>query len=684
MTDPITSGPPAGPADPGASIPSLVEAYRRRRDALRAQMDGLSALQDDIRTAASREGREIIEQARRDVRQTILEARQRLLTLADEVQAALDAELRAVDGSRGQPDGRSAPIHGPHVAGTEALGDLHLDLGAILEWSEPDLATLDNDVKELAAVLASPLDAQLVVSDPYGFPSEAFLLADPADPSTESAAVTPVEAGPIAPPASPASSGTRLASPVGPPARSVAPSGRPQPDARPLAPGPAAPAATELPAPSEPRHAARPFDAPERERHPSGHGEPSGRQNASPRPPSSNRSGEFPAVPAGSGSAAAATAAPRQATDLSALVTEIVAHGEDTRAAGLSRGEVADPDDPPAPRPSRSWRAEALFTAAAMPVSRGSRLVGWLAARGHLLPVAVGLVVTLMVIASWFRESPDPDMVPVDIALRSEEAGAGEGGSAERVGESPVRRAGAEAPLRVEARREVWVQVTVDGRQGAGRTLRAGEAQSIAATREVVIRAGDAGALWVSFRGGAAEPLGPDGRVLTRSFPLGSAQGANLVGTGSRGPDQAPSSASAATATGAQASRAQSPVARARDEGPPEAQIVAAAERWFESYYRRLPYDAFGTSHRPSVADGRQPDSRLPEGIREVNRTFDNVQVQVVADTAVYSARMTERGQAGEVLATHASRVSQVWVRRGTGWQLMDVKLLGDSSSPPR
>jgi hypothetical protein len=636
MTDPITSGPPAGPAgpaDPGASIPSLVEAYRRRRDALRAQMDGVSALQDDIRTAASREGREIVEHARRDVRQAILEARQRLLTLADEVQAALDAEFRAVDGSRGQPDGRTAPIHGLHVAGTESLGDVHFDLGAILEWSEPDLATLDSDVKELAAVLASPLNAQLLVSDPYGLPSEALLLADPADPSTESAAVTPVESDPLAPPASPASSGTRVASPVGPPARSGAPSGRP---------------------------------------------------NASPRPPSATRSGEFPAVPARTVPAAAATAAPRQATDLSALVTEIVAHGEDTRAAGLSQREVADPDDPPAPRPARSWRAEALFTAAAMPVSRGSRCVGWLAARGHLLPVAVGLVVTLMVIASWFRESSDPDMVPVDIALRSEEAGAGEGGSAEPVGESPVRRAVDEVPLRVEARREVWVQVTVDGRQGAGRTLQAGEAQAIAATREVVIRAGDAGALWVSFQGGAAEPLGPNGRVLTRSFPLGSAQGAIPVGTGSRGPDQAPPSASAAAAAGAQAARAQSPAARAHDEGPPEAQIVSAAERWFESYYRRLPYDAFGTSHRPSVADGRQPDSRLPEGIREVNRTFDNVQVQVVADTAVYSARMTERGQAGEVSATYASRVSQVWVRRGTGWQLMDVRLLGDSSSPPR
>jgi hypothetical protein len=242
--------------------------------------------------------------------------------------------------------------------------------------------------------------------------------------------------------------------------------------------------------------------------------------------------------------------------------------------------------------------------------------------------------------------------------------------------------------------------------------------QSIPATWEVVIRAGDAGALWVSLWGGAAEPLGPDGRVVTRSFPLGSPQGAP-AGTGSRGPDgptvadptarslvgvtgptvdSAPSRQTMPSATtnanaggtptapgrtvqppaGTPASRTLNAPAPARDQVPPEALIVSAAEGWFESYYRRLPYDAFGTSHRPSVADGRQPDSRLPEGIWEVNRTFDDVQVQVVADTAIYSARMTEHGRAGEVSAAHASRVSQVWVRRGTGWQLMDVKLLSE------
>jgi hypothetical protein len=73
-----------------------------------------------------------------------------------------------------------------------------------------------------------------------------------------------------------------------------------------------------------------------------------------------------------------------------------------------------------------------------------------------------------------------------------------------------------DAPLVVDlgATRPCWLAVTVDGSRKIYRLVRPGEREREEG-REFVIRAGDAGALQVSFDGGAARPLGAAGAVVT-------------------------------------------------------------------------------------------------------------------------------------------------------------------------
>lgn len=66
--------------------------------------------------------------------------------------------------------------------------------------------------------------------------------------------------------------------------------------------------------------------------------------------------------------------------------------------------------------------------------------------------------------------------------------------------------------------RQVWLRVTVDGERRFERMIPPGERFMFEAARDVVVRAGDAGAVGVSVGGGPVAPLGGDGQVVTRSF----------------------------------------------------------------------------------------------------------------------------------------------------------------------
>ena len=89
--------------------------------------------------------------------------------------------------------------------------------------------------------------------------------------------------------------------------------------------------------------------------------------------------------------------------------------------------------------------------------------------------------------------------------------------------ETPPPSAGA-APLflsiLVEARREAWIQSTIDGKADAGRLYPAGTTRKIEGARSVLLRVGDAGAVYVSVNGEEARILGQDGRTVTRRYTV--------------------------------------------------------------------------------------------------------------------------------------------------------------------
>ena len=68
--------------------------------------------------------------------------------------------------------------------------------------------------------------------------------------------------------------------------------------------------------------------------------------------------------------------------------------------------------------------------------------------------------------------------------------------------------------------RAVWVRVVADGERVVERELPAQSRIPFRATKSVVIRTGDAGALRLSIGGRDQGPLGPDGVVMTRTFSV--------------------------------------------------------------------------------------------------------------------------------------------------------------------
>ena len=66
--------------------------------------------------------------------------------------------------------------------------------------------------------------------------------------------------------------------------------------------------------------------------------------------------------------------------------------------------------------------------------------------------------------------------------------------------------------------RGVWVRATADGVRLVERELRADERVPLRASRSLVIRAGDAGAVKILIGGQDRGVLGPDGIVITRTF----------------------------------------------------------------------------------------------------------------------------------------------------------------------
>jgi cytoskeletal protein RodZ len=72
--------------------------------------------------------------------------------------------------------------------------------------------------------------------------------------------------------------------------------------------------------------------------------------------------------------------------------------------------------------------------------------------------------------------------------------------------------------VQLSARRPCWVTAVVDGRRVMDRLLAAGEQTTVDVRREMVLTAGDAGALTLTINGAEARPLGKAGEVVTARF----------------------------------------------------------------------------------------------------------------------------------------------------------------------
>ena len=65
-----------------------------------------------------------------------------------------------------------------------------------------------------------------------------------------------------------------------------------------------------------------------------------------------------------------------------------------------------------------------------------------------------------------------------------------------------------------------WVSATVDGQRMIERLMQPGERSTLEVKREMVLTAGDGGALAVTLNGAAAKPLGKSGEVVTARYTL--------------------------------------------------------------------------------------------------------------------------------------------------------------------
>jgi ketosteroid isomerase-like protein len=279
---------------------------------------------------------------------------------------------------------------------------------------------------------------------------------------------------------------------------------------------------------------------------------------------------------------------------------------------------------------------------------------------------------------------------------------------------SPARAATVSgSALAIEVRRTAWLRTVIDGNEES-RVYQAGEKRQIDGARAVSIRAGDGGAVFVSVNGRPPEALGASGVAVTRQYALagGSASPAPVVATApaastpgvepvatAQQPPPAPLPAQprpTETARGATPPPAAAPPAPAVSPTAPvpapettaaapagggRADLIAAGQQWLDAYQRR-DREAMGQSgtENMTVSDERSVTERFPAWQVGVRRDLDQLELELSGDTALLTARMTERnGDGATAAAQHVSRVSQIWVRRNGRWRLADVRIIGEA-----
>jgi cytoskeletal protein RodZ len=382
-------------------------------------------------------------------------------------------------------------------------------------------------------------------------------------------------------------------------------------------------------------------------------------------------------------------------------------------------------DDEVSPAASRMM-LPSPFPSDAVPVPTNGRarlLVGLFGAAGIL--VLVGTI--------WWLRSGDAAVTPAETAAAqpapataaSEPAPVAPTAATTPTPAAPTEKAASSSALTlvVEARRSSWLRTTVDGQSDDGRMLAQGETVKLNARQGILLRVGDAGAVFVSVNNGQAAALGSDGQVVTRQFVVESADRKTAPAPPLPGAPQpsepplpqksTPLSAPIATTTpivqapaptplpivqpvAATPNPAPEPVAppgprteiappvTARPEPPIPGQtpsasaVITASRQWLDAYHRQdRAAMALLSMEGLQLADERRNEERFPANV-DVNRTLDRVSVQIAADTAVLTAIMTERSSDNGVPA-RVSPISQVWELRGNQWRVRQVRLVSEA-----
>jgi hypothetical protein len=304
---------------------------------------------------------------------------------------------------------------------------------------------------------------------------------------------------------------------------------------------------------------------------------------------------------------------------------------------------------------------------------------------------------------------------------------------------SPVSTRPGFVSVNVAAKRSSWIRLTVDGRVTVERIFKAGETQQIRNARDVSIRAGDAGAVTVSVDGRQATPLGREGEVVTRRFaagparvppadvsrptpapsasasvPLAAASPApQISGAAAPAPPPATTAASVTTSSAPAATPSrnaetppagaspppatvptQTPAATARPATPSAPPAVSPASlqdaltsttaRWLDAYYRQDRATMAAIAPQANVSDDRGEKERLPRGLSGVKRSIEDVRMTIIpsgaTQTAMLTARMTERMETAGQMASSVSFISNMWEQRNGSWQLLDVRIASPSS----
>ena len=256
--------------------------------------------------------------------------------------------------------------------------------------------------------------------------------------------------------------------------------------------------------------------------------------------------------------------------------------------------------------------------------------------------------------------------------------------------------------LIVDVRRPVWLRINTDGGVDSGRTYQQGERRTIQAAREILVRAGDAGAVFVSLAGGAPVPLGPDGVVRTRRFaredtgttdpavplqpparasevrPVEPAVGTRAAGTPEPGASSIPPVVQRTTAETPTTEQPQR-TAAGEDQVTAEREILERHQRWFDAFERgdRATMAAIA-SENFSLVDQRP--ERAPGSSGPVRRTIQDLRVQVTGGVgAVLSGRIADTTAGDEATV---AMLSEVWIRRGEEWRLVSVRMVPANAVP--